>query len=76
MKKRAKKKVAMAEAEMAAQQESMAQELEAYRAKLEEAAKAGAESPDTIIIDEVRNFAKENPEITASLIRGWLKEDE
>lgn len=76
MKKRAKKKVAAAEAEMAAQQESMAQELEAYRNKLEEAAKAGAESPDTIIIDEVRNFAKENPEITASLIRGWLKEEE
>lgn len=76
MKKRSKKKAAIAQAQMAAQQESMAQELEAYRRKLEETAKAGAESPDTIIIDEVRNFAKENPEITASLIRGWLKEDE
>lgn len=76
LKKRSKKKAAQAQAELDAQKESMAQELEDYRRKLEETAKAGAESPDTIIVDEVRNFAKENPEITASLIRGWLKEDE
>ena len=50
--------------------------MDAYRRQLEATAKAGAQSKDTVIVDEVRGFAKDNPEITASLIRSWLKEDD
>ena len=67
---------AQAQAELEEQQRSMEEELEAYRRQLEATAKAGAQSKDTVIVDEVRGFAAENPEITASLIRSWLKEDD
>ncbi len=75
-KRRARRLAAQAQAELEEQQRSMEEELEAYRRQLEATAKAGAQSKDTVIVDEVRGFAAENPEITASLIRSWLKEDD
>lgn len=49
-------------------------EIEDRKRVLVEAAQAN--SQESAIADEVREFAKENPEITASLIRSMLKEDE
>lgn len=76
IRRRAKQKELEREAEM----ESMAQDMEAeiaqYKQQLEETARAKVETKDNVIADEVRNFAKENPEITANLLRSWLKEDE
>lgn len=76
LRRRSRRLAAKAQAELEEQQRSMEEELEAYRRQLEAAAKAGAESKDAVIVDEVRSFAKENPEIAASLIRNWLKEDD
>lgn len=45
------------------------------RRKLRDAALASV-SRENAVSDEVREFANENPEITASLIRAWLKEGE
>ncbi|MCI9575704.1 MAG: flagellar M-ring protein FliF [Clostridiales bacterium] len=75
-KRRARRLATQAQAELEEQQRSMEEEMDAYRRQLEATAKAGAQSKDTVIVDEVRGFAKDNPEITASLIRSWLKEDD
>ena len=52
------------------------EEINAYKRQLTDAAKASVSAKDDAILDDVRDFAKTNPEITASLIRSWLKEDE
>lgn len=51
------------------------QEIEQHRRELMESAQAN-NSKENAITNEIREFAKENPEITASLIRSMLKEDE
>ena len=51
-------------------------EVDQYKRQLEEAARAKVDTKDVAVTDEVRNFAKQNPEITANLLRSWLKEDE
>lgn len=51
------------------------EEIAAYKKELVAAAQANVNDKETAIADEVREFAKENPEITANLIRSWLKED-
>lgn len=73
-KKKAKKKT---EAELLEEQmqEAMKLEEEEQRKKLRDAALASV-SQDTKVTQEVKQFANENPEITASLIRSWLKEGE
>lgn len=77
--KRVKKKPKdMSEEELLEEELELAQRLEEeekQRRKLLEAAIASADQENRIIT-EVKEFAGENPEITASLIRLWLKEGE
>ena len=49
-------------------------EMEDYRSSL--LAKAGVDSKDSIVTEEMKKFARENPEITAAMIRNWLREGE
>ncbi len=51
---------------------SVQKELEDRKRQLQESA---AKSADEEIADEVRDFAKNNPEITANLLRAWMKEE-
>jgi len=50
-------------------------EIEEYKRQLEMLAKTGMDVKDEAVLNDVRNFAKENPEVTANLIRSWLKEE-
>lgn len=50
------------------------QELDEHKRQLQEAAKVNQK--EDAIVTEVREFAQENPEITAGLLRAWLKEEE
>ncbi|RPF48386.1 flagellar basal-body M-ring protein/flagellar hook-basal body protein fliF [Hydrogenoanaerobacterium saccharovorans] len=54
---------------------AMQKEVDEHRKALREQAKAFS-SKDNAITDEVREFSQTNPEITAALIRAWLKEGE
>ena len=54
--------------------EQMQKEIEEYKKQLGDAAKSGMSAKDDAIMGEVRSFARENPEITANLLRSWLKE--
>lgn len=56
-------------------QEALRHEEEEQRRKLRDAALASL-NQENKITEEVKQFANENPEITASLIRSWLKEAE
>lgn len=75
--RRAKKRIALAEAESQAQIESMKkakEEEEAnFKMSLEQAAKEHSESSNATA-NEVKEFAKKNPEIAAALIRSMMKE--
>ncbi|WP_458862828.1 flagellar basal-body MS-ring/collar protein FliF [Acidaminobacterium chupaoyuni] len=51
-------------------------EIEKHKKYLEDMAKNGLDVKDEAITRDVQKFAKENPEITANLIRSWLKEGE
>jgi flagellar biosynthesis/type III secretory pathway M-ring protein FliF/YscJ len=74
--KRAKKRIALAEAESLAQIESMKkaneQETENLKKTLEQAAKEHSEASNATA-NEVKEFAKKNPEIAAALIRSMMK---
>ena len=48
-------------------------ERENYKKQLSDAAKGETDPRDEAILEEVREFAKQNPEITASLLRAWLR---
>ncbi len=52
------------------------QEVEAYKQQLKEATEASKNSKENVIVEEVKEFAKNNPEITAQLIRTWLHGEE
>ena len=52
------------------------EEIERHKRELAENAQAATDSKEAAITQEIQKFAKENPEITASLIRSILKEDE
>lgn len=52
------------------------EEIDAYKRELEDAAKSAVDKKDEALVNDIRNFAKENPEITAALLRNWLKEGE
>jgi flagellar biosynthesis/type III secretory pathway M-ring protein FliF/YscJ len=54
----------------------MRSELEAYKQQLEQSARSKVSQKDQVATEEVRNFAKDNPQITAELLRSWLKGDE
>lgn len=70
-----KKLAAQAAAEEAAQVDQVQLEIEQHKQQLMEEAQAASQTKEGAITEEIRNFAKENPEITANLIRSLLKED-
>jgi len=57
------------------EQLNIQKEVEDKKRLLKETAEA-KNNQENAIANEVRDFAKENPEITASLIRSWLKEED
>ncbi len=72
-----KKRLALEQAELLAEQE----EAERIQAEIEERKKqlknaAIGDQSENAIANEVREFARNNPEITANLLRNWLKEGE
>ncbi|MDD3430069.1 MAG: flagellar basal-body MS-ring/collar protein FliF [Oscillospiraceae bacterium] len=80
-----KKKKKKQEATMAAQIEqakqdaesanrSLQQEMEDRKRLIQESANRAKQ--ENAITDEIRDFARDNPEITASILRTWLKEEE
>ena len=71
----AKKKVLIAAKEAENLMRSAQEEIDEHKRMLAEAAQANSNPKDNAIADEVREFAKQNPEITATLIRSLLKED-
>ena len=76
MRKRAERKAAEREEEIRHEQEEMQNEIDKYKQELADAAMAAVNTKDEAITSEIRQFAKENPEITANLLRNWLKEGE
>lgn len=50
------------------------QEIENYKHNLENMAKGDIDPKNEAILEDVRSFAKENPQVTANLIRSWMKE--
>lgn len=63
------------EEEILAEKERLENEL-AERARILKETAERNDNRENAITNEVKEFAKENPEITASLIRSWLREDE
>lgn len=74
IRRRAKKKVLVAAEEAEDLIRSAQEEIDEHKRMLAEAAQAN-NTRENAIADEVREFAKQNPEITATLIRSLLKED-
>lgn len=58
------------------QRAQMEREIAQYKKELSDAAMAATNPKDEAIINEVKDFAKQNPEVTANLLRSWLKEGE
>ena len=58
-------------------QEDINKEIEEHKRMLQSEAMAssGSSQKENAITEEIRNFAKENPEITASLLRSMLREE-
>lgn len=50
------------------------QDIAEYKKQLSDAAKGDISEVDDAIMKEVKDFAKTNPEVTANLLRSWLKE--
>jgi len=79
IKRRKKAKLrAKAEAEELArieEQKRQQEEIDKYKKNLEMLAKGNIDPKDEAIMEDVRAFAKENPQVTANLLRTWLKEE-
>lgn len=65
---------AAAEAEAKARAEKEAFDAEAHKRALIEGAERSRQ--EDLITNEIRDFAHENPEITANILRTWLREDD
>ena len=76
LRRRASRQAAEREEVLIQEQENMLSEIDRYKQELADAAMAAVNQKDDAITDEIRQFAKENPEITANLLRNWLKEGE
>lgn len=78
IRKRASRKKLEAAELMEDTRKNMEDEIESYKRQLADQAKANANSnkKDDAIVGEVKSFANENPEITANLLRSWLKDGE
>lgn len=57
-------------------QEEIEREIEEHKRMLQNEALANSNQKENAITQEIREFAKENPEITAALLRSMLKEEE
>ena len=57
-------------------QEEIEREIEEHKRMLQNEALANSNQKENAITQEIRDFAKENPEITAALLRSMLKEEE
>ena len=55
---------------------SIEKEIEEHKRMLQSEALANSNQVENAITQEIREFAKENPEITAALLRSMLKEDQ
>ncbi len=76
---RKKKKMAKQLAkERAEEEERLRQQMEIdeYKKQLTDAAIAATDPKEEAILEEVREFAKGNPEVTANLLRAWLREED
>jgi flagellar biosynthesis/type III secretory pathway M-ring protein FliF/YscJ len=76
--KKKAKLAAEAEAEERAREEEALRkqtEIEDYKRTLEDIAKGKIDPKGEAIMEEVREFARTNPQIAANLIRSWLKEN-
>lgn len=56
-------------------EEDIQREIEEHKRMLQSEALANANTKESAITEEIRNFAKDNPEITATLLRQLLKEE-
>lgn len=56
-------------------QEDINKEIEEHKRMLQNEALAASNTKESAITEEIRTFAKENPEITASLLRSMLREE-
>jgi len=74
--KKKKQKKAEAAAAEAASQEAINKEIEERKKMLQDEAMANSNPMESAITQEIRDFAKENPEITASLLRSLLREEQ
>ncbi len=75
----AKKKKKLAEEAAAAEtatQDDINRAIEEHKRMLQNEALANSNQVESAITQEIRDFAKENPEITASLLRSLLKEEQ
>lgn len=73
-KKKAEEEAAGANPEDVGQ--SIEKEIEEHKRMLQSEALANSNQVENAITQEIREFAKENPEITAALLRSMLKEDQ
>ncbi len=69
-----KKKAAEEEAATQSLKDTQMEEIEKLKQQLKESAQE--KDKESAITNEIREFAKQNPEITAGLIRTMLKEEE
>ena len=74
--KKKKREQEIQQNEIDEQRAQMEQEIAQYKKELSDAAMAATNPKDEAIINEVKEFAKQNPEVTANLLRSWLKEGE
>lgn len=54
---------------------ALQREIEEHKRQLQSEAMASSDEKENAITQEVRDFVKENPEITAALIRSMLREE-
>lgn len=76
--KRRKELAAQKEAEriLQEQREAAERELQEYKQSIATAANSEEHDKQEAIIDEIREFTSNNPEIATSLIKNWLKEED
>lgn len=72
--KKKRREQELQQTEIDEQRAQMEREIAQYKKELSDAAMAATNPKDEAIINEVKDFAKQNPEVTANLLRSWLKE--
>ena len=75
-KRKAEKRAEEEERRRADAEKRQQAEINDYKRSLEDMAKANLDPKNEAIIEEVKNFARSNPQVTANLLRTWMKEGE